>query len=58
MKLPEETLRDEAEMRAFYLSVGMSPCTTEAAIKARRDKPIEPKVPSPLKGKPRNKQRG
>jgi hypothetical protein len=39
IKLPEKMLRDEAEMRAFYLSVGISPETTEAAIRARRTQP-------------------
>ncbi|MBX9776196.1 MAG: hypothetical protein K2Y71_17590 [Xanthobacteraceae bacterium] len=34
----EKLLRDEAEMRAFYLSVGISPETTEAAIRARHSK--------------------
>jgi hypothetical protein len=36
-KPPEQVLRDEAEMRAFYASCGISPQTIEAAIKARRD---------------------
>ena len=40
-RLPEQMLRDEAEMRAFYESVGISESTIEAAIKMRRNKPIE-----------------
>jgi hypothetical protein len=39
IKLPEKLLRDEDEMRAFYLSVGISPEVTELAILARRQKP-------------------
>ena len=48
-------LRDEAEMRAFYQSVGISPETIECAIIARRNKPAveeEPTVSLP-KGKSR-----
>jgi hypothetical protein len=41
IKLPENMLRDEAEMRAFYESVGMSPVTIEMAIKARHKQPVE-----------------
>ena len=44
-------LRDEADMRAFYASCGVSESTTEAAIKLRRVH-VE-KKPSPLKGKKR-----
>ena len=40
-RLPEQMLRDEAEMRAFYQSCGISESTTEAAIKVRRNGPIE-----------------
>ena len=48
IKLPEKFLRDEAEMRAFYLSVGISPETTEAAIRARHNQPPqEPGAPLP-----------
>ena len=32
-------LRDEAEMRAFYRTVGISPETTERTIQARHKKP-------------------
>ena len=55
IKLPEKLLRDEAEMRAFYLSVGVSPETTEAAIRARHSKPVteEADAPPPAKGKQR-----
>ena len=40
-RLPEQMLRDEAEMRAFYQSCGISKSTTEAAIKVRLNRPIE-----------------
>ena len=33
-RLPEQMLRDEAEMRAFYQSVGIRPEITELAIRA------------------------
>ena len=48
-------LRDEAEMRAFYLSVGDQPETTEAAIRARHTKPVNrgAVAPPPTKGKKR-----
>ena len=59
IKLPEKLLRDEAEMRAFYKSVGISPEITELAILARRYKPVaeqadadEADAPAP-KGKKR-----
>jgi hypothetical protein len=46
-RLPEQMLRDEAEMRAFYQSVGISPEITELAIQAIRNKPVqEGKKPS------------
>jgi hypothetical protein len=45
-------LRDEAEMRAFYQSVGIRPETTELAIQARRNRPVlEEKKPSASKYK-------
>jgi hypothetical protein len=50
IKLPDKMLRDEAEMRAFYQSVGISPETIELAIIARRNKPAvgeEPPAPLP-----------
>ncbi len=34
-RLPEQMLRDEAEMRAFYQSFGIRKFTIEAAIKMR-----------------------
>ena len=40
IKLSEQVLMDEAAMRAFYDSLGISKSTTEAAIKARRNNPI------------------
>ena len=40
-RLPEQMLRDEAEMRAFYQSLGISKSTTEAAIEVRRNTPVE-----------------
>ena len=46
-KLPEKMLRDATEMRAFYRSVGISPGTTELAIKARQNKPVAEKVQKP-----------
>ncbi len=57
IKLPEQMLRDEAEMRAFYESVGVSKSTTEAAIKARRNNPAQQdkKQSPPLKrGRPKH----
>jgi hypothetical protein len=49
-RLPEQMLRDEAEMRAFYQSVGVSPETTELAIQARRNRGVqEKKKPSASK---------
>ena len=49
---------DEAEMRAFYESCGIRESTIEAAIKLRLSEPFEqPKKPSPLKGKPKHRQR-
>ena len=44
IKLPELSLEDESEMRAFYESCGMSQFTIEAAIKARRDQPVEEEI--------------
>jgi hypothetical protein len=52
-RLPEQTLRDEAEMRAFYQSCGVSKSTTEAAIKVRRNGPIEQDNESPVRDKQR-----
>jgi hypothetical protein len=51
-RLPEQMLRDEAEMRAFYQSVGVSPETTELAIQARRNRPVQEKK-KPLASKHR-----
>jgi hypothetical protein len=54
IKLPEKILRDEAEMRAFYESVGISPEVTELAILARRQKPAAEQAAAPLpKGRKR-----
>ena len=55
IRLPETMLSDEAEMRAFYESCGISKSTTEAAIRARQNKPVDEdkKEPSPFKGKKR-----
>jgi hypothetical protein len=52
-RLPEQMLRDEAEMRAFYQSCGISRSTTEAAIKVRRNGPIEQDNESPVRDKQR-----
>jgi hypothetical protein len=53
--LPETMLSDEAEMRAFYESCGISKATTEAAIRARQNRPVDEdkKGPSPVKGRKR-----
>jgi hypothetical protein len=52
-RLPEQVLRDEAEMRAFYQSVGISESTIEAAIKVRRNGPIEQDNEAPVRDKRR-----
>jgi hypothetical protein len=41
MKLTQQMLMDETEMRAFYESVGISKSTIEAAIQARRKRPVD-----------------
>ena len=46
IKLPEKVLRDEAEMRSFYQSVGISPETIELAIVARRNRPATEDKPA------------
>jgi len=53
--LPETILSDEAEMRAFYESCGISKSTTEAAIRARQNRPMDEgkKEPPPVKGRKR-----
>jgi hypothetical protein len=38
--LPPEMLRDEAQMRAFYASCGISERVIQAAIDARRKNPV------------------
>ena len=54
VKLPELKLNDEAQMRALYERCGISKSTTEAAIKLRRNMPVQqegnekPRKPSPL----------
>ena len=57
IKLSEKVLQDEAAMRAFYRSVGISAETTELALAARRGKPVIPRdskaVPRGRKRKPR-----
>ena len=55
-KPPDVMLRDEAAMRAFYESCGISPQTTEAAILARRAKPFDETKPSVFKGKRRKRK--
>ena len=40
-QLPKLTNLDEAELRAFYASCGMSAETIESAIKARRIPPAD-----------------
>src|SRR5690242_7362289 len=44
VKLPELKLNDEAEMRALYERCGISKSTTEAAIKLRRNMPVQQKA--------------
>jgi hypothetical protein len=51
-KPPVFTARDEAAMRAFYESCGISAQTTNAAILARRNKPVDESQPFFFKGKP------
>jgi hypothetical protein len=51
-KPPKKMLRDEAEMRAFYSSVGISPEIIELAIVARRNRPTgESNQQQPFKAK-------
>lgn len=53
MRLREQMLRDEAEMRAFYQRLGIRPETTELAIQALRDRPVqEQKKPPASKHRP------
>ena len=54
IKLSEKVLQDEAAMRAFYRSVGVSAGTTELAIAARRQMPI---VPRDSKAAPKGRKR-
>jgi len=51
--LPKMTTRDEAELRVFYASCGLSPRTIEAAIEARRKPPADPtdEKKAPQKGR-------
>jgi hypothetical protein len=53
--LPEHVLRDEAEMRAFYASCGISQRTIEAAIRMRQARPVdeEKKASSIRRGRPK-----
>jgi hypothetical protein len=62
-KFPQFNLSDEAEIRAFYASCGVSESTTEAAIRLRLSAPVEqpeqpeqPKKTSRLKGKPKRQK--
>ena len=57
IKLSEQVLTDEAAMRAFYESLGISKSTTEAAIKARRNIPMQQdkRQSPPLKRKARKR---
>jgi hypothetical protein len=53
-KLPEKTLREEAQMRAFYALCGISERTAEAAILMRRKNPVEEEKSTPSAvGRPR-----
>ena len=47
MKLTQQMLMDETEMRAFYESVGISKSTIEAAIQARRKRPVDHETKAP-----------
>lgn len=47
LKPSEAMLRDAEEMRAFYLSVGISLTTTERAIEALQHKPALAASPKP-----------
>jgi hypothetical protein len=40
-KSPDTFLDDETAMRTFYEMCGISPTVTEAAIKMRREHPVE-----------------
>jgi hypothetical protein len=55
-KPPPLTARDEATMRAFYESCGISAQTTDAAILARRNNPVEESEPSDFDGQTRMRQ--
>jgi hypothetical protein len=52
-RLAEVAFRDEAAMRAFYQSCGIREQTTEAAIQARRNRPVEEKKSPAVTGRPR-----
>jgi hypothetical protein len=41
VQIAEKQVRDEAEMRGFYMSLGMSPATIDAAIRVRYSKPVQ-----------------
>ena len=41
MKFTDITVRDEAEMRAFYESCGISKSITEAAIRVKRNPQVK-----------------
>jgi hypothetical protein len=58
IKLPEKLLRDEAEMRAFYQSVGISPETIELAIVARRNRPVAAESAAVPGGKRKKRKAG
>jgi hypothetical protein len=51
LKIQQARVVGEAEMRAFYESLRISPTTTEAAIKLRLNKKVL--APNPMKGKKR-----
>jgi hypothetical protein len=52
-KSEEDDLIEAAQMRAFYVSLGVSEEITEAAIKIRHNRP----PPYPQKGRPKGKRR-
>jgi len=53
IRLPDTVLSNEAEMRAFYESCGISKSTTEAAIRARQNRPVDEAKNEPVKGRKR-----
>jgi hypothetical protein len=57
-RLPEQALRDDAEVRAFYQSLGISESTSEAAIAVRRNRPVEQDNKSLVRNKTTSRRSG